>query len=478
MTSPTPSAPSHPDHDPDAPWRLDATTLADQLRSRRLSATTVVRSCLDRITAWDDLLFGFISVAADQALAAAAVLDQAPVPVGRLHGVPVAIKDLTDVAGQRTTRGSILCTGDPVPTLDDPFVARLRAAGAIIIGKTNTPDFGFGSICTSTIRGATRTPHDLRLSSEGSSGGSAAAVAAGFVPLATGGDFGGSLRTPASFCGIVSIRPTPGVIPDPVRALAWSNLATDGPMARTVADAALLLSVMAGTDSADPLSGLERHTAPSTGALRVGVSEDLGVAPVAAEARHLFRRAVDRIDDAFGPVVPVAPDCGEAMATFLTLRAGLIHHGAGPLKARFGDRLPASVRWNIDRGHGLSAEAYLAAEAARGRLYRSFMALFAQVDVLVLPAAAVMPFPAEVTDVTAVDGVPLDTIVDYYAITFIISLLGCPVVTVPCGWSDAGLPLGLQIIGPPYNDAAVIATAERFERDLSFRHRWPALSRC
>ena len=476
MTSPTP--PNHPDHDPDAPWALDGTILAKRLRSRRLSATEVVQSCLDRIAAWDDLLFGFITVAADQALAAAAALDDAPVPVGPLHGVPVAIKDLTDVAGQRTTRGSILCAGDPVATLDDCVVARLRAAGAVIIGKTNTPDFGFGSICTSTIRGATRTPHDPRLSSEGSSGGSAAAVAAGFVPLATGGDFGGSLRTPASFCGIVSIRPTPGVIPDPARALAWSNLATDGPMARTVADAALLLSAMAGTDAADPLSGLERqHSAARTGALRVGVSEDLGVAPVAAEVRRLFRTAVDRIDDRFGPVLPVAPNCGDAMATFLDLRAGLIHHGARSLTARFGDRLPASVRWNIERGDGLSAEVYLAAEAARGRLYRSFMALFAHVDVLVLPAAAVMPFPADVTDVTAVDGVPLDTIVDYYAITFIISLVGCPVVTVPCGWSDAGLPLGLQIVGRPHDDAAVIAVAERFERDLGFRHRWPTLRR-
>ena len=165
------------------------------------------------------------------------------------------------------------------------------------------------------------------------------------------------------------------------------------------------------------------------------------------------------------------------MATFLTLRAGLIHHGASDLLTRFGDRLTPSVRWNIVQGKGLSADGYLAAEEARGRLYRSFMAMFATIDVLVLPAAAVMPFPADVGDVTVIDGKPLATIVDYYAITFIVSLLGCPVVTVPCGWTAAGLPLGLQVVGRPHDDAFVIATAQRFEQELGFRHRWPVLVR-
>ena len=458
-------------------WALDAVTLADRLRSRDLSATAVVQSCLSRIHEWDDVVFGFITVAAEQALATAAALDAEPAAVGPLHGVPVAVKDLTAVAGLRTTRGSVLCANDPLEVGDDPLVARLRAAGAVIIGKTNTPDFGFGSICTSTIRGATRTPHDVRLSSEGSSGGSAAAVAAGMVPLATGGDFGGSLRTPASFCGIVSIRPTPGLIPDARRRLAWSNLTTDGPMARTVADAALLQSIMAGLDPADPLSGLHATPPLRSGPLRIGASADLGVAPVSNEVRGLFASAVDQIHDAFGPVRTVVPDCSDAMATFLTLRAGLIHHGASDLLTHFRDRLTPSVRWNIVQGKGLSADALLAAEEARGRLYRSFMAMFATIDVLVLPAAALMPFSANFEDVTSIDGVPLATIVDYYAITFIISLLGCPVVTVPCGWSTAGLPLGLQIVGRPHDDAFVIATAQRFEQELDFRHRWPVLSR-
>lgn len=451
---------------------LPATALRRRFATGNVTAAEVVAASLDRIERDDGELRAFITVAAESARSRAAELDQAPALVGPLHGIPVAIKDLTRTAGIPTSMGSRLHVPEPA-TVDDPMVARLRAAGAVIIGKTNAPDFGFGSICTSSLRGATRTPYDLALSSEGSSGGSAAAVSAGMVPLATGGDFGGSLRSPASCCGIVSIRPTPGIIPNPSRQFAWSNLMTDGPMARNVDDAAMLLEIMRGADAADPLSGERSHARPMPPVPRLASSEDLGVAPVSAEVRGLFRRAVADVAENLAPVEPAHPDCSGAIGCFMTLRAGILHAASRHLLAEHGDRLPFGARWNLEQGNNLSAEAFLAAEARRSDLYRRFIGFFDRYDVLLLPAMALMPFPAETTDIVEIDGHRLDSIVDYYAITFIISLIGCPVVTLPAIWTEAGLPLGIQLVGRPHDDAVVIETARQLERHLGWRHRPP-----
>lgn len=232
---------------------LSATTIARAITKRELSSREVVDAHLERIARSDVQLAAFVTVDAEGARRAAQICDEAPAPTGPLHGVPVAIKDLTDTAGLTTTYGSALFR-NYVPAEDDLVVARLRRAGAIVLGKTNTPEFGFGAVCTNRLCGPTRNPFDFSLTSGGSSGGSAVAVAAGMVPLAHGTDFGGSVRTPASFCDVASIRPTPGRIPSPLRPLGWDMLATHGFLARGVDDLALALSVCEGSDVRDPVS--------------------------------------------------------------------------------------------------------------------------------------------------------------------------------------------------------------------------------
>lgn len=454
-----------------------AAELAAALVAREVSARDAVNAHLQRIAAIEPTLCAFITVAADAALARAAELDDAPAAVGPLHGMPVAIKDLTDTAGMRTTYGSLLYA-DHVPTVNDAVVARLERAGAIVIGKTNTPEFGFGAICGNALREATRNPHDVRLTSGASSGGSAVAVATGMAPIAHGTDFGGSVRTPAGMCGIVSIRPTPGRIPAPTRPLGFDTLALHGVMGRSVADALLMLDAIAGPDVRDPTSlgyipPSPRARGEGRGEGRIAVTPDFGIAPLSTESRVLFDRTIAAIEQGLGPVDRASPDCSNAIATFRTLRAAHIAYQYGPYHAKHGERLMATVRWNIEQGKGITAQDYLAAQAARTALYRRFVAFFADHDVLVAPAASVQPWPNADGEVIAIDGRPLESILDYLAITFIVSLAGMPVVTLPAMWTDAGMPFGIQLIGAPGSDAQLAAIAMHWERALGFRHRWP-----
>lgn len=459
----------------------DAVTLAVRLAARTVSAEAVVTAALDRIARLDPALKAFITVDREGAIATARWLDASDRPVGPLHGLPVAVKDVTDTADLRTTRGSLLFA-DHVPATDDPVVARLKAAGAVVVGKTNTPEFGFGAVCTNRIQGPTANPYDLRLTSGGSSGGSAAAVAAGLVPLAQGTDFGGSVRTPAGFCGIVSVRPTPGRIAEPGRDLAWTGLASHGVMARTVADAAMMLAAMAGPDPVDPLSGAawpalalpESSLAPAASMLRVAASADFGVAPIADTVRHRFDAAIARIAAVAGPVERAHPDCAEAPAAFRILRAAQIERGLADLVAGREDLLTDPVCWNLGAGRGLTARSYLEAEAARARLWRRFVAFFATRDVLVAPAASVMPWPNADGEVLAIDGRPLADILDYLTVTFVVTLVGFPVVTLPAPSDD--LPFGLQLIGRPGEEARLLAFAARLEADAGFAWRAPPLS--
>ncbi|CAO3438964.1 amidase [Azospirillum doebereinerae] len=461
-----------------AVWRNSAAGLAARLARRELSARDAVEAHLARIAATEPALSAFITVAADAALARADALDatlgaggtgSGAGPVGPLHGVPVAIKDLTDTAGIRTTQGSAL-HADHVPTTSDLAVARIEAAGGIVIGKTNTPEFGFGAICHNRLAGPTRNPFDPALTSGGSSGGSAVAVATGMAPLAHGTDFGGSVRVPASFCGVASIRPTPGLIPAPGRALGWDTLATHGVLARDTADCALLLGAMAGADLRDPTSLLGDRDDGS--ASRLAATPDFGAAVVSQAVRARFAEAVDRLERAAGPVARRHPDCGDAMAIFRTLRAAQIRHAYGPLLARHGDRLTDTVRWNIEAGAGLTADAYLDAQAARTALYRRFVTLFTEIDVLAAPACGVLPWPNADGEVTTIDGRPVETILDYLGVTAIVTLIGFPVLTLPMGDAE-GLPFGVQLIARPGEERRLIRLGQRLEREAGFVHRWP-----
>jgi amidase len=352
-------------------------------------------------------------------------------------------------------------------------VTRLRRAGAIILGKTNTPEFGFGAVCTNKLCGPTRNPFDPALTSGGSSGGSAVAVAAGMVPLAHGTDFGGSVRTPASFCDVASIRPTPGRIPSPRRPLGWDMLATHGFLARGVDDLELALSLCGGRDANDPLSiGVVNDDRPVDGRPRIAATPDFGVAPVSREGRARFAKACEALAG-IADLVPSSPNCSGAIETFRTLRAAHIANSYGELLRTRRAELTPTVIWNIEAGAKLSVDDYLNAERRRTAIYRSFRELFTRADFLVAPAASVFPWPNEISDVTAIDGTVLETPIDYLAVTFIVSLVGCPVLTLPVRRDANELPFGIQIIAPPGCESRLFAFGRLIENELGFSHRRP-----
>jgi len=438
----------------------------------RGAVTERVATALQRCRLQDHQLHSFITLS-ETALDVAAQLDVEGPRNRPLFGLPLGVKDLLDTAGLRTTQGSLVYR-DHIPPQDDLLVARARAAGAIIIGKTNTPEFGFGALCANALCPSTANPYDPMLSSGGSSGGSAAAVAAGLVPIALGTDFGGSVRTPAAFCGVVGFRPTAGRLPSPTRRLAWDSLPTAGILARNVSDTRLLFDALAGPDPRDPVSLL---AAPqSKGKLsRIAISSDLGVAPMSAAMAAGFRMACGTLQRHGHALSEAHPDCSVAMSTFATVRAASIHSNLSPLLAEHGEALAATVRWNIARGDDLRAADLLDAEAQRSVLYRNFIAFFEQHDVLLTPAASVLPFGVNSGEVTEIDGKPLNSLIDYLAITSIITLTGCPALSLPYWPPAATLPIGVQIIAAPGRDHDLLTFAAMLEQLDGFGFRPPPL---
>jgi amidase len=462
------------------PHRLSAVEAVERLREGRLSARAMVESCLEQIGRHDGWVRAFVTVCGERALAEADAADRERRDGrlrGPLHGLPVAVKDLTATAGVRTTFGSRIYA-EHIPAADDLCVERLRRAGAIILGKTNTPEFGFGPRSTNFLFGPTATPYDPERSSGGSSGGSAAAVAAGMVPLAHGTDFGGSVRTPASFCGVVGLRPTPGRIPSVPKALAWDTMATHGVLARSVEDAALMLGVMAGRDDRDPVSALGGWAAPDgaapAGPPRLAFSTDLGVARISREVGAPFGEAVRAIAARFPQVDEDAPDCAGAQAAFETLRAAIVRHVHRHHWERHRDQLTGPARWNIERGEDISAAEFLRAEQERSRVYGNFVEFFRRYDFLLTPAASVLPFPNAQAEVLEIDGHPLRNPIDYLTITYVVSLMGMPCLSIPCAWTKDGLPVGMQIIGPPFAEGRLLRFAMTLQEEMAFRFRWPA----
>ncbi|HSK38612.1 MAG TPA: amidase family protein, partial [Arenibaculum sp.] len=392
--------------------------------------------------------------------------------LGPLHGIPVGIKDLAETAGLRTTFGSLLFA-DHGPTRDAGFVASLRAAGAIVLAKTNTPEFGAGAVTTNKIFGMTGNPFAPELTCGGSSGGSAVALATGMVPLATGSDFGGSLRIPAAWSGVVGFRPSPGLVPDTARVRGWSPLSVEGPMARNVADLALMLSVMAGDDADDPLSrpvdGAAFRCLPEIdlAGIRAGMTEDLGFAPVDRRIRRTFRERMEMLAPALGMMEPVTPEMDGADDVFAILRGAeyLATHGARA--ERFAERLGPQVLANVEYARGLTLNQVVQAESAMTRIARRFRMLFERVDVVICPAAAVPPFAKDRPHCAEVDGKPMDSYFRWLAITYGLTLTGCPVVCLPCGRDPEGMPFGIQVCGPKGGDLRVLAVAAALERQLA-----------
>lgn len=453
--------------------KQSATTLAKDIAGGKTSPVMAVRDCIDAIERVNDQVNAVVTPNFEDALEqaeAAAERVSSGAPLGPLHGVPVLVKDLMDTAHLRTTYGS-LCFADHVPTSDAIIVEKLRKAGAIILGKTNTPEFGAGANTRNMVFGATPNPFDLKLTAGGSSGGSSVALACDMAPLATGSDLGGSLRIPAAYCSVLGMRPSPGIVPSCHYASGFSTLWTDGPMARNVADLALMLSAISGFDRRDPLSSpasaIEPDAEPADlTRLRVGFSTALGVASIDRDIAQVFQARKATLSSCFGQSGEADIDLSGATQAFRVLRAQNMYAALGAIVAENADKIGPNVRNNVADAKTLSLADSAEADATQTRIYRRFQAMFDEIDVLICPATSVSPFPLEDNHPTEINGEPLDGYFAWIAITWALSLTGSPVVTLPCGLDHRGLPFGIQVVGPRYADRRVLQVAQALETHL------------
>ena len=463
-----------------------ATELARLYRARRVSPLDVMTAVLARIDAVNPRLNAYVTVARESALAAAR---RATAALGRaralppLHGVPVSIKDLTSTKGIRTTKGSKIFEHH-VPDTDALIVERLKAAGAIVVGKTNTPEFGAGANTFNAVFGATRNPWNPALTCGGSSGGAAVALATGMGPLAQGSDLGGSLRTPAAFCGVVGFRTTPGLVPVYPRDLAWDTTSVSGPMARTVADVALMLSVIAGPDDRAPISydvdtrAFARAVrAPSIKGWRAAWTPDLAglipvdeeVAQVAEDATRVFRALGARVERA-------CPDFSEVNEIVLATRGVSFVAQYARHLAEWRSHMQAGLVWNIEQGLKLTPEEIGRGDVLRTTLWHRVRSFMESRDLLLLPTVAVPPFPVEQPYPREINGKPLDHYTHWFFLTYGITLTGLPAISVPCGFTRSGLPVGLQIVGRRRQEAAVLRAAAAFEAARPWADRRPPIA--
>ncbi len=460
---------------------LPATELARRIRAKELSASEVMAAHLTQIERVNPLVNAIVTLLPEQAMRQARAADEAlargDLP-GPLHGLPVAHKDLFPTKGIRTTFGSPIYK-DFVPDHDALIVERLRRAGAITIGKTNTPEFGAGSQTYNPVFGATRNPYDLTKTCGGSSGGAAVALACGMLPIADGSDMGGSLRNPASFCNVVGLRPSPGRVPVWPSLTGWSTLSVAGPMARTVQDVALMLSAIAGPDPRSPIAIPEpgsRFAQPlerDFREVRVAWSRDLGGLPVDLRVTA----AIDgqrQVFEALGCTVEECElDFSGADEAFKVLRAWHFELAYGELLRTHRDQLKDTVIWNIEEGMRLSGPQIGRAERLRTELYHRMRVLMERYAFLILPVSQVPPFDVQQPYVTTINGAQMETYIDWMRSCYYISVLGLPAIAVPCGFTPEGLPVGVQIVGRHQDDWGVLQLAYAFEQATGLWRRRP-----
>ena len=454
-------------------WRLSAAEAIGLLESRAVSPLELVEAAAARIEATEAALNAMPTLCLERARAhAQGLMEQGPPadkPRGWLAGLPVAIKDLEEVAGVRTTYGSPIFA-DYVPERSSLLVERLEARGAVVVGKANTPEFGAGASTFNEVFGMTRNPWNAAKSVAGSSGGSAAVLAAGQAWLASGSDLGGSLRNPASFTGIVGLRPSPGRVPNGPPQRLYATLPVNGPMARTALDTAIFLDALSGAHIEDPLTlpAPEQSFADAVRAARppqrVAFSPDLGVTPVDPEVAALCGAAAERFADMGCQVEEATPDLSGAHEIFQVLRAAGFAEEKGDLLEAHRDKMKPELIWNIEKGLALSAEQIGRAERERAALFRRMLAFFETYDLLLSPATIVAPYPVEWRYVESIGDRTFETYIDWLAIAFAITLTTCPALSAPAGLTAEGLPVGLQIVGPPRGEAQILGAAALLEQ--------------
>ena len=458
---------------------LPAIELTGLIRAREVSASEVMAAFLERIELCNPLLNAIVSLDPELAVSEAAALDRRMARgevTGPLCGLPIAVKDLEDAAGIATTFGSRVYAGNVAAT-DSPLVAALRRAGAIVIGKTNVPEFAVGSHTFNEVFGVTRNPYDLSKSAGGSSGGAAAAVASGMLPLADGSDSGGSVRNPASFCNLVGLRPSlalPGRLDGRDRPSQQTVL---GPLARSVADLRLLLGVLPVPDDRAPTGPVHAHVAPSQlRGLRVGWSADWGGLPVDPAVRVVMDDCRQTLLDLGCRVEEIDPRLDDADDIFETLRADSFATEFGPLIDLHGDLLTDTLMSNARRGHTQSPEQVTRARALRRGLFDRTRELLTTYDVLAGPTVLLPPFPVDQEWPPEVDGRPMADYLEWMRACTRITATLHPAMSVPGGFTEEGLPVGMQMVGPYRGEAVLLAVAELFEAATDFGQRRPQIA--
>ncbi len=463
------------------PCDLSAVKARTLIGRRALSPVELLASCIGRIEATDHAINAMVARDFERARAAAKTAEAAVMRgerLGALHGLPVGIKDLTETAGLRTTFGSPIYR-DHVPAHDERMVADLRAAGAIVIGKTNTPEWGAGANTRNAVYGATGNPHDPAKSAAGSSGGSAAALAVGQVPIATGSDMGGSLRNPASFCGVVGFRPSPGVVPSAKRGLGWSPLSTEGPMGRSVADLCLLFSAMTADHAEDPLAAtIHGRMVRQPGdvfppppvdlaSLRVAITPDFGFAPTENHIREVFAEKTGLFRHLFATAEDTTPDCSGADEAFAILRAKNFLAAHLEKCRKTPNLVGPNVHANVEEGLRYSAQDVARAEVLHTNYYRRWQRFYSDFDIILSPCMTISPRPWRELYPAEIDGRPTKNYFHWLALPYAVTLATHPAVALPLGRDRSGMPFGLQIVGPRGGDAFVLGVAAALEAALA-----------
>ena len=463
---------------------LTATELALKIRSGEISAVETMEAHLAQIEKVNPQVNAIVTLVPELALEQARKADEKLAQGGKLgplHGLPVAHKDLVPTKGIRTTFGSPIFQ-DFVPEQDALLVERIRNAGGISLGKTNTPEFGAGSQTFNQVFGVTKNPYDLSKTCGGSSGGAAVSVACRMLPFADGSDLGGSLRNPTNFCNVVGFRPSVGRVPSWPNEAGWNSFAVDGPIARTVEDCALLLSVLAGPDARSPIclpesgavfqQSLERNLK----GIRIAWSADLGGLPVDSRVTETLEAQREVFEDLGCIVEEGFPDFTDADEIFKTFRAWYFELKLASLLPEHREKMKETVIWNIESGMKLSGPELGRAEVKRTALFHRVREFMQNYDFLALPVSQVPPFPLEQEYVSEINGMKMETYLDWMRSCYYITVTGQPAISVPSGFTDDGLPVGLQLVGRPQDDLGVLQLAYAFEKATGFYKKVPDLA--
>lgn len=453
--------------------RLSAVQMRQLIGRRQLSPVELMDACIERIEALNPGVNAIAATDFERARSSAKTAEQqvmqaAPLPP--LHGLPMGIKDLQETAGLLTTCGNIGLRGH-VPASDNSLVAQLRRAGAIVTAKTNVPDMGAGANTRNPVWGATGNPFNPLLNAGGSSGGSAAALATGMLPLCTGSDTGGSLRIPAALCGVVGLRPSPGLVGNRSRPLGWSAISVLGPMARNVADLALLLSASVGLDTHDALS---YATEPKDfwplqqadlSQLRVGYTEDFGgVCAVDPIVRRAFRARVQALAPQVAQCEPLELDVADAHRAFDVIRAESFVAAFAETFRTAPDTLGPNVRANVEMAASISLADRAEAHLMQTRIAKRFATAFERYDLILAPVTPLSPFPWTELYATEIEGRPMRTYYEWLGLCYVVTLSTCPALSLPCGRDELGMPFGLQMVGRFRGEAALLAAAQQVEQ--------------